>query len=206
MSKKNSKKSTLAADIKGLSPFAALVAVSAEPTVEPTTVEPTTVEPTEPADDDEPRSPGKKLSWREDKVVRLKRNVSKARWFATLVEANAEDAGLSVSQAKLLSEKIADASSTVEACMSEFLRYIDNDFKGRSAPGARVATNGKSHLAGGDNVKLKADAAKAFASFFTSDELGSLTVIDVQAGNAVVQTNTGARIVVAIKKLERDAA
>lgn len=183
---------------------------SGKPT--PTPTKPPAPEPDDDAGDDEngngdDAKPSKKLTWREDKIARLKRNVSRARWFAGIVEANAKEAKIDSGLAELMVKRIGDAAAVVEAEMSKFIEAIPADFKGANAPGGRIVTGErKGTLKAGQRVALKPDALKRFSDLFTADELSSLEVLDVKGANVVLKTGTGTKLAIAARQIANDEA
>jgi hypothetical protein len=176
--------------------------------VTPTKVAPPPAEPDGDDDDDsDDGKPSKKLSWRDDKSVRLKRNVSRARWFATVIEANAEDLKLDANLAKTMTIAINEAADIIEKTMTKFVEKIPADFKGRNAPGGRVITGErKGMLKAGQRVALKPDALKSFEGMFTNDELASLEVIALATNGrqVMLKTGTGGRLTIAANKVHND--
>lgn len=154
-------------------------------------------------DDDGDSKPSKKLSWKDDKTTRLKRNVSRARWFASVIEANYEDLKINKVDADLLIKRITDAAADVEAAVSEFIRLTPDDFKGRNAPGGRIVTGErKGMLKAGQRVSLKADALKKFTQLFTAEELANLEVLNTSGSTVVLKTGTGARLAIPARQVE----
>ncbi len=158
------------------------------------------------ADDEDDEKPSKKLSWRDDKVVRAKRNVNRARWLASVIEANYEDVKMPKATADALQMKINDAAADVEAAMAEFIKACPVDYKGRNAPGGRIVTGErKGMLKAGQRVTLKPDALKKFTQLFTADELASLEVLNTNGGTVVLKTGTGARLAIPARQVQDES-
>ncbi len=168
----------------------------------------------EPESDDAPSAPepesdepAKEATWIEHQIERAKRALGHNLLNAQIIRANAEAAGISDEDAKLMVDDIVAKTRAIDVMVSGFIAKLPADFVGvvptRAGAVRASATGERKGFIAGARVKLVEMSVKKFADLFSKEDLGSLSVVSVAKGGMVIlETGTKSRLVISLKQVE----